>query len=126
MGKGLSSDLRERVYGEIESGQSRRAAGRRFGVSAATSVRIAQRMATKGSLEPDKQGRPPGGGKLAPYAESLTGWVEESGDITMPELAAKLEAECGVVVHPASLSRFLIVQGFSVKKNSAGQRSRSR
>jgi len=126
MGKGLSSDLRERVYGDIESGQSRRAAGRRFGVSASTSVRIAQRMARKGSLAPDKQGRPPGGGKLAPYAEVLIRWVEENGDITMPELAAKLEAECGVSAHPASLSRFLINQGFSVKKNSAGQRSRSR
>ena len=83
-------------------------------------------MATKGSLDPDKQGRPPGGGKLAPYAEVLTRWVEEDGDITMPELAAKLEAECGVTAHPASLSRFLIVLGFTVKKNSAGQRSRSR
>jgi transposase len=126
MGKGYSSDLRERVYGDIESGHSRRAAGRRFGVSAATSVRIAQRMATKGSLEPEKQGRPRGGGKLAAHADVLIRWVEENGEITMPELAAKLEAERGVTAHPASLSRFLIVQGFTVKKNSAGIRSRSR
>ncbi len=126
MGKGLSTDLRERVYGDIESGQSRRAAGRRFGVSASTSVRIAQRMATKGTLEPEKQGRPRGGGKLAPYADVLTRWVEENGDITMPELAAKLEAERGVSAHPASLSRFLIVLGFTVKKNTSGIRSRSR
>jgi transposase len=126
MGKGLSSDLRVRVYGEIESGQSRRAAGRRFGVSASSSVRIAQRMATKGTLEPEKQGRPRGGGKLAPYTDVLSRWVEENGDITMPELAAKLEAECGVSAHPASLSRFLIVLGFSVKNNAAGIRSRSR
>jgi transposase len=126
MGKGYSSDLRERVYGEIESGQSRRAAARRFGVSASTSVRLAQRMALKGSLEPEKQGRPRGGGKLAAYADVLIRWVEETGDITMSELAAKLEAECGVKVHRASLSRFLIVRGFTVKKNAAGLRSRSR
>jgi transposase len=44
----------------------------------------------------------------------------------MPELAAKLHAEHGVVVHPASLSKFLIKQGFSFKKNTAGDRSRSR
>ena len=37
-----------------------------------------------------------------------------------------LEAERGVTAHPASLSRFLIVQGFTVKKNAAGVRSRSR
>ena len=126
MGKGLSSDLRERVYGDIEAGQSRRAARRRFGVSASTSVRIAQRMARKGTLEPEKQGRPQGGGKLAGQADVLIRWVEENGEITMPELAAKLEAERGISVHPASLSRFLIVQGFSVKKNAAGVRSRSR
>jgi transposase len=83
-------------------------------------------MATKGTLEPEKQGRPRGGGKLAPYADVVSRWVEENGDITMPELAAKLEAEHGVSAHPASLSRFLIVLGFSVKKNAAGIRSRSR
>ena len=83
-------------------------------------------MAAKGTLEPEKQGRPRGGGKLAAHAAALIGWVEENGDITMPELAAKLEAERGVTAHPASLSRFLIVQGFTVKKNAAGVRSRSR
>ena len=126
MGKGLSSDLRVRVYGEIEQGQSRRAAARRFGVSAATSVRLAQRMAATGSLEPSRQGRPPGGGKLAAFASLLIGWVEGQGDITMAELSAKLKAECCVTAHPASLSKFLIKQGFSVKKNPAGHRIRSR
>jgi hypothetical protein len=42
------------------------------------------------------------------------------------DFTAKLEAERGVTAHPASLSRFLIVQGFTVKKNAAGVRSRSR
>lgn len=126
MGRGYSSDLRVRIYGEIEQGESRRAAARRFGVSASTSVRLAQRMQATGSLEPARQGRPPGGGKLAPHAELLIGWVEKHGDITMPELAAKLKAERGVTVHPASLSRFLLTRGYSVKKNSAGERGRSR
>jgi hypothetical protein len=44
----------------------------------------------------------------------------------MPELAAKLEAECGLVAHPASLSRFLLAAGFTVKKNAAGRRDRAR
>lgn len=126
MGKWYSQDLRVRIYGEVERGESRRAAARRFGVSPSTGVRVAKRMAATGSVEPAKQGRPPGGGKLALHAEFLIRWVEEDGDITMPELAAKLAAERGVTAHPASLSRFLINQGFSVKKNSAGIRSRSR
>lgn len=126
MGKGYSTDLRSRVYGEIEGGRSRRAAARRYGVSASTSVRLAQRMAATGSLEPSRQGRPPGGGKLAPYGSVLIGWVEAEEDITMSELAAKLEAECGVTAHPASLSRFLIKAGFTLKKNPSCKRGRSR
>ena len=126
MGKWHSVDLRERIYGEVAAGQSRRGAARRFGVSASTGVRLAQRMAETGSLAPLRQGRPPGGGKLEAYRDRLIGWVEAEGDITMPELAARLEAECGVVAHPASLSRFLLAVGFTVKKNAAGERNRSR
>jgi transposase len=126
MGHGYSSDLRIRIYGDIERGGSCRAAARRFGVSASTSIRLARRMEATGSLEPARQGRPPGGGKLAPHAELLIGWVEVQADITMPELAAKLKAARSVTVHPASLSRFLIARGFTVKKNIAGNRDRSR
>jgi hypothetical protein len=39
-------------------------------------------------------------------------------DITMPELVAKLEEKHSVTAHPASLSRFLIKQGFTVKKRA--------
>jgi transposase len=126
MGKSYSSDLRVRLYGAIEAGSSRRAAAGRFGVSISTSVRLAQRVSATGSVAPARQGRPPGSGKLAPYAAALIRWVEENEDITMPELAAKLAGEHSVVVHPASLSRFLIKQGFRVKKNTAGFRNRSR
>jgi transposase len=125
MGQGYSSDLRVRIIGAIEGGNSCRAAARRFGVSPSKSIRLAQRKAKTGSLEPARQGRPPGGGKLAPHADLLVGWVKAEGDITMPELAARLEAARGVTVHPASLSRFLIACGFSVKKNTAGKRGRS-
>ncbi len=126
MGKAHSGDLRERVYGDVADGRSRRAAARRFGVSASTSVRLARRMAETGSLSPSRQGRPPGGGKLSPYRALLIGWVERDGEITMPELAARLMRERQVVVHPASLSRFLKAAGFTVKKNAAGERSRTR
>lgn len=126
MGRAHSGDLRERVYGEIAGGGSRRGAARRFGVSASTGVRVARRMADTGSLAPARQGRPPGGGKLAKNRDVLIGWVEAQGDITMPELAARLAEECQVVAHPASLSRFLRAAGYSFKKNVVGERSRAR
>lgn len=126
MGKAHSVDLRERVYGDVALGKSRRASAQRFGVSASTGVRLAQRMAKTGSLEPARQGRPRGTGKLAAYQDQLIGWVEAEPDMSMPELAALLEAKCGVIVHPASLSRALLAAGYTVKKNAAGGRSRTR
>lgn len=126
MGKAHSSDLRGRVYGAIAEGSSRRAAARRFGVSAATAVRLAQRQARTGSLSPGRQGRPAGSGKLSVFRDIVIGWVEADGELTLPELAERLAGEHGVVVHPTSLSRLLRAAGFTVKKNSAGQRDRSR
>ena len=126
MGRSSSSDLRVRIVGEIERGQSCRAAARRFGVAPSTAVRLAQRKAQTGSLAPARQGRPAGSGLLASHAATLIGWVEAEGDITMPELAARLQTERGVTAHPASLSRLLRAQGFSFKKNTAGERNRSR
>ena len=126
MGRSSSSDLRVRIVGDIESGQSCRSAARRFGVAASTAVRLAQRKARTGSLAPARQGRPAGSGRLAAYVEALIDWVEAEGDITMPELAARLLAEKAVTAHPASLSRLLRVHGFRFKKNTAGDRNRSR
>jgi transposase len=126
MGKAYSIDLRDRVYGDVERGLSRRAAARHFGVSASTGVRLAQRMAATGSLVPSRQGRPAGKGKLAAYRDIVVGWVEAQGDLTLSELAARLLDEHKVTAHLSSLSRLLTAAGFTVKKNTAGERNRSR
>src|ERR1700739_1706096 len=126
MGKPHPIELRDRVRAEIEGGESRRSAARRFKVSASFAVKLAARVARTGSAEPARQGRPPGGGKLAPHLTALLEWVEAEPDITMPELAAKLKAEQDVTVHPASLSRVLLKAGLSFKKNTAGIGGRAR
>ena len=95
MGKSSSADLRLRIVGAIESGGSCRSVARRFGVAPSTAVRLVQRKARTGSLAPARQGRPAGSGQLAAHVEVLVGWVEADGDITMPELAARLLAERG-------------------------------
>jgi transposase len=84
MGKAHSDDLRVRVYDEIAGGGSRRAAARRFGVSASTGVRLARRMAEMGTLTPGRQGRTPG----QAHRDILIRWVNGQGDIIMPELTA--------------------------------------
>lgn len=126
MGKSHPVALRDRVQAEIDGGASRREAAERFKVSASFAVKLAARVARTGSTAPAQQGRPPGGGKLAPHLPTLIGWVEAAPDITMSELAAKLLAERGVTVHPASLSRVLLEAGFSYKKNASGFRDRAR
>jgi transposase len=126
MGKPHPIELRTRVHGEIDAGGSRRMAAERFKVSASFAVKLAARVARTGSVEPGRQGRPPGGGKLAPHLEALVEWVEAEPDMTMPELAAKLLAEKGITAHPASLSRVLIRAGFSFKKSAPGLRNRAR
>lgn len=126
MGRAYSGDLRARVNRHIEAGHSRREAAIRFGVSPSFAVKLARRAAATGSTAPARQGRPPGAGKLAPYMAKLLRWVEAKPDITMPELAAKLLAKTGVRAHPASLSRALLLAGFTFKKNAAGTGSRTR
>jgi transposase len=120
MGKSYTSDLRERVVGFIEAGQSRRKAALHFDVSPSCAVKLMSRWRRTKSLEPAKQGRPRGGGKLEPHRRFLIGSVEARPDITMPELVKELEAQSGITVSPASLSRFLRKAGFTYKKNTDG------
>lgn len=126
MGKAYSSDLRDRISSHVAAGHSRRAAAVRFGVSPSCAVKLVQRVSKTGSAAPARQGRPPGAGKLAPHMAKLIGWVEAEPDITMPELAARLEAETKIRAHPASLSRALVGAGFRYKKSAAGLGVRTR
>jgi transposase len=63
--------------------------------------------------------------KLDPHREFLLRRVAEKDDITMPELAGELEVERGTRADPASISRWLIRNGYRFKKNTSGQRMRS-
>jgi len=126
MAKALSADLRERIVSCIGEGMSRRAVAARFGVAASTAVRLQARYVSSGSVEPSRQGRPPGSGKLAPHRDFIIEQVASKPDITMPELAAALEEQRGVRADPSNLSKFLCRHGFSYKKNAAGIGARAR
>jgi transposase len=126
MGKAYSEDLRERVEARIAGGHSRREAARHFDVSVSFAVKLSQRVAQTGSVAASRQGRPPGHGKLAQHLAQLIGWVEAEPDLSLAELALKLQVASGVVAHPASISRALSKAGFSFKKNIAGIRVRTR
>ncbi len=59
MGRPYSADLRERVQADIEAGQSRRSASRRFGVSPSFAVKLVRWVRGSGSTAPARQDRPP-------------------------------------------------------------------
>lgn len=124
MPKAYSLDLRERVAGFVEAGHSRRAAASHFDVSVSFVVKLVAAFGLSGRLDP----KPAGGrrhAKLEPHRAFLLAQVSEQADITMPELAVALEAATGTKADPASLSRWLIRNGYRFKKNAAGQRARS-
>lgn len=125
MGKYYSLDLRERIFAEVDGGSTRRSTAVVFGVSPSSVVRLVQRQHSTGSLAPEPQGRPQGSGKLAAHVEFLVAEVKARPDVTMPELAARLEAETGITAHPSSLSRVLCAAGFTFKKNAAGHGERT-
>ena len=126
MGKPLSLDLRRRIVACVEAGHSRRAAATKFDVSPSFVVELMRRYRETGSLEPARQGRPPGG-RLTPLQDYLIAVVAARPDITMPEPADLVAAKHGIVAHPSWFSRCLTSLGLSYEKiaDRDGARTRS-
>jgi transposase len=126
MGTCRSDDLRARVVEAVACGSSRRAAADRFSVSVSSAIRWTARAAREGSAKPFKQGRPLGKGPLAAHLDYLIAAVEARPDITMPELASRLQTERGIRAAWASLSKLLCRAGFTYKKTADGIGMRTR
>ncbi len=71
----------------IARGMSWRAVAEQFEVAPSSAVRIQARFGATGSVEPAKQGRPKGSGKLGPYRDGVLTKVRAQPDITMADLA---------------------------------------
>jgi transposase len=117
MGHCYSLDLRVRVADFVEAGHSCRAAAERFDVRESLAIKLVRRTRDTGSPAPAWQGRPPGSGKLVPYESLLIQTVEARPAITMPELAARLLAEHGIML-PRRCSRASCAGAASHIKNT--------
>src|SRR5688500_13557534 len=126
MGRYYSLDLRVRVAAFVEAGHYRRAAARHFGVSDSFAIKLVLRQGRSGSPAPARQGRPREGRKLALYEVYRVQITETEPAITMPDLAARLLEEHGVVAAPATLSRLLCLRGFTYKTIPDGRGMRTR
>ena len=125
MARAYSQDLRDRVIDAVASeGLSRRAAARRFGVSAAAAIKWLQRFQRTG-----KRGSAGTGGHRPSKVEPHRAWVMAAlaaqPDITLAALAARLMTERGVRVDTSMLSRFFKGAGISFKKKPGGRRAGS-
>ncbi len=115
MAKALSSDLRSRVVAAIDGGLSCRQAAERFGVSAASAVRWAALRRRTGDVMARLQGGDRRSRHVETHADLILGLVEETPDITLTELRARL-GEQGIGVGLATLWRFFDRRRITVKK----------
>lgn len=123
MARPLSLDLRVRVAAFLAEGATVREAAKRFGVSAASAVRIGQLARAGRGLSARKIG-----GNCQPVllsaTEAITSRLASKADWTVRALAADLKAD-GIAVSHDTVWRFLRRQGLTFKKNSAGERDRT-
>ena len=123
MGKPLSMDLRERVVDAISQGMSRRSAGARFGVSAASAVRWAALQRAQGKPLAKPQGGDMRSAATEAKAARIWALYEAAPDIALAELRAALATE-GIAVAVSTLWRFFARHGHKRKKRPATRRSR--
>ena len=123
MSKALSLDLRNRVLLAVSEGMSHRAAGARFGVSAASVSRWRALVREQGDACPKALGGDRRSGRIEAQRDVILGLLEEKRDMTIEELRAAL-GDRGLTFSYGSIQRFLVRHAITRKKRPATRRSR--
>jgi transposase len=113
-----SRDIRELVVGEVSAGGSRRAAARRFKVSASSAIRWVELLGATGSVggaPRERKSRSP----LEPHAAWLADLVGKESDLTLAEIERRLLTDLGVRTTDSSIDRFFKRHKISFKKRMA-------
>jgi transposase len=125
MAKSLSVDLRRRVVDAVEAGSSCRAAAERFGVGVSSAIRWVARARTRGTLDPDKRGGNVRSHRIDAHRDLILGWIEAEPDLTLAEVAERLDEAVGYRPLPSIVCRFFQRQGVTRKKRPRMQPSRN-
>ena len=124
MAKGYSNDLRARVVGMVEAGESRREAARLLDIGASTAVRWIERWMSTGSVAAK-----PGTGHCRSPLEAHKQWLLDltaaEPDLTLDEIRVRLAREKKLKSGRSSVGRFYERHGITFKKNSARRRAGS-
>ena len=112
----LSNDLRERVVGAIEAGESCRSVAARFGIAISSAVKWHQRYRATGSVAPGKMG---GHRKrvLEPHRAFILERINQTPHLTLHGLKDELALR-GVQVSHDTVWQFLRREGLRFKKNA--------
>ena len=116
MTNSLSLDLRRRVVAAVEAGASRRQAAARFGVGVSSAIRWVAQARTTGDLSPKPRGGARRPSRIDGHAALIMGWVDAEPDLTLPEIAARLEEEVGYRPPPSVVHGFFKRRGVTRKK----------
>ena len=116
MTRPLSNDLRERVVGAIEAGESCRSVAARFGIAVSSAVKWSQRYRTNGSVAPGKMG---GHRKrvLELHRAFIVERINQTPHLSLHRLKDELAAR-GVKVSHDTVWQFLRREGLRFKKNA--------
>ena len=115
MANALSVDLRRRVVAAVEGGASRRQAAARFGVGVSSAIRWVAQSRQTGDLAPKQRGgrRP---SRIDGHADLIMAWVDAEPDLTLPEIATKLEEATEYRPPPSVVHGFFKRRGVTRKK----------
>ncbi len=123
MGRALSMDLRLRVVEAMDGGVTTREAAERFAIGIATAGAWHRLWRRTGSVAPRRQG-PPVRSKLDAHEAFIMALVEADRDITLTEIAERLQADRGVEASRALVWYFFDKRGVTFKKRPRTRPSR--
>ncbi len=115
MGRALSNDLRQRLILTVEQGSTASAAARRFGVGRSTAINWVARWRLTGQIEALPMGGDRHSHRMEAWAGTILGWIEETPDITLVEMQARLRG-VGAPSAMGTLWRLLKRHAMTVKK----------
>lgn len=112
----LSNDLRKRVVGAVEAGESCRSVAARFGVAVSSGVKWSQRYRSTGCVAPGKMG---GHRKriLEPHRAFIIERIGQTSHLSLHRLKGELAAR-GVSASHSATWRFLRREAYGSKKNA--------
>jgi transposase len=116
MANAHSLDLRRRVVRAVEAGASCRQAAARFEVGVSSAIRWIAQLRRTGDVAPKPRGGPRRPSRIDPHGTLIMEWIETAPDLTLPEIAAKLEDAVGYRPPPSVVHDFFKRRGVTRKK----------